>query len=470
MDLKRRFKQFLREKSLINTGETLLLGVSGGPDSLTMLDLFFRLREQNESDFEFVVFHLNHCFRSGAAQEAEFVREFCQKRSLEVNIKSFDVPSFAEKEGLTPEEAARKVRFNLMKQLGDELGIKKAALAHNRDDLVETVLFNMFRGSGLGGLKGIEPRSEVQGLTIIHPLLEFSRQEIESYCGFRSLNPVHDPTNEQLIYTRNIIRNKILPLVEEEINPAVKKVIAQMSKIISSVDNFIEQERKKVAGGLILKWTNKSCHLELKKLKSISTVIRRRIIKEIISELKGDPDDIYFEHYRAVDDLIFNSETGKKINLKEDIGIIKIYDELIIYQGRREEETENYCFELPVPGQVQVPGSRIIQAAFADGLREKNRSTVCYCDLANIKLPLKVRNRRAGDRFQPLGMKGRKKVKDFFIDEKIPVHKRDLIPLVVDDKGEIVWIAGLRMNENFKVKKKTEQLIRLELRKVNEKI
>lgn len=463
MDLINKFKEYIKKELLIETGDAVLLGVSGGPDSLTMLDLFNRIRD--EFNLEVVVFHLDHKFRSEAAAEAEFVAGVCNELQIKVIVEEFDVPSLVEEEGLSPEEAARNVRFEKMRKQAANLNIKKVALAHNKDDLVETIFLHLFRGTGLKGLSGIDPVNEMKGIIFIHPLLNIFRQEIEEYCQARSLNPRYDPSNEKTIYTRNKIRHNIIPYIEKEINPGLKDVMYQMSNIVREEHEFLNQQAEMKLAEVVVEQDNLKIVLSLPGLKEISGVLRRRIIQKVVYRLKEKSVDLYYEHFRAVQELIFYSNTGKKLDLPDDIKVKRSYDKLIFRKGEFLPPLHNYNFELHVPGSVQVPGDKMIITEYVN--KEKNwrlrvgKSKICFCDLDKVSLPLKVRNRRAGDRFCPLGMDGFKKVKDFFIDEKIPRIKRDEIPIIFDNRDRIIWIAGIRIDDRFKVDEKTKKLIKI---------
>lgn len=469
MDFFSEFKEYIKRESLVTRGDHLLLGVSGGPDSLSMLDLFNRLKD--ELELKLVVFHLNHCFRQQAEHEAEFVENFCRERRLKIECRKVDVPAVASENGLSPEEAARNVRLDLIKKIMGKHQLQRACLAHNRDDLVETVLFNLFRGTGLRGLKGIEPVSRIRGIRIVHPLLRFTRDMIEEYCQFRGLNPVRDASNEQSLYTRNIIRNQLLPLIEQEINPAVKQAVFRMSSIIGDIDAFLEKQTDEAKKQVIISEKDGKYELALSRLRELSSVIRRRLVHDIYSELVGEPDDFYFKHYQAVDELILNSETGKRLSL-QDIHFIRVYEKLIITDKKPALGSAEYCFQLSLPDKVSLPGGNTLMIKVASRREIElqkffGQSHICCCDYEKIKFPLKVRNRRNGDKIKPLGMEGHRKVKDILIDKKIPVFTRDLIPLVVDNQDNIIWIAGIQMNDRFKVKPETERILIIKLIKQN---
>lgn len=469
MSLLNKFQEFIKNNSLVNSGEKILLSISGGPDSLTMLDLFNRIKD--DYSLKLVVFHLNHQFRREAAAEAEFVRNFCAKLGIKSIIESFNVPALIEKENMSPEEAARKIRLKLLSEKCQSLSIKKVAIAHNKDDQVETILFNIFRGTGLKGLTGIAPVSEIFGLKIIHPLIDISREQIENYCHQRNLKPRRDPTNEETIYTRNKIRHHIIPYIEKEINPAVKKAVSRTAEILRDEDDYLNREIKEIKDKIIIEESCGRYMLSIPLLAEMHTAIRKRIIRWLIFDLKDAPRNLYYEHVEAVENLLIEGSTGNKLDLADNIKVKRVYDKLIIKKGMFNNVDIDFQFKFPVPGKIKLPDDNILSAEIIAAGDDKqwqpllDKKEMCFCDARNIKLPLAVRTRKDGDRFYPLGMRGQKKIKDFFIDEKIPVEVRNRIPIIVDNKDRIIWITGLRMDNRFKIKDETEKIIKLYYKK-----
>ncbi|MFW6269478.1 MAG: tRNA lysidine(34) synthetase TilS [Bacillota bacterium] len=463
MDLINDFKEYLNQGSLIIKKDRLLLGVSGGPDSLTMLDLVDRIRK--EFNLHIIVFHLNHQFREKACEEAEFVRSFCQKRNIKVIVKEYDVPGFKAKKKFSFEEAARKIRLNLMIKEANKNDIKKIVLGHNKDDLVETMLLNLFRGSALKGLTGINPISSYKEVKLIHPLLNISRKRIEKYCNFRNLNPRRDLSNEETKFSRNKIRLRVIPYVEKEINPALKDKLAQTASILREEENFLQKKAKELGDKALIDKQKDKIILSVKLLQKESAVLLRRVLREFIYYLKEEPVDVYYYHYQAMEKLIFASETNKQIDLTGNIILKKIYDRLILQKGKSEDNYTKYKMILNIPGEIKLPESGIIKAE----LISKNdnwksyfkKQSICLCDANTIEFPLTIRNRKKGDRFQPLGMEGTKKVKDYFIDQKIVPRKRDKIPVITDNQGRIIWLAGLRMDEKFKIRDNTDKILKI---------
>lgn len=464
-DIKERFKENLKDKNLISNNNRLLLGVSGGPDSLTMLDLFTSIKD--EFNLELIVFHLNHLFREEASKEAEYVKEICAKKNVRTIIKTHDVPKYVQDNNLSPEEGARKIRFKYLKEIYQEKEIDKVCLAHNKDDLVETVLLNIFRGSGLRGLKGIEDNITINGMKIIHPLLIFFRSEIIDYCDSNNLEPVYDPSNKSDLYSRNRIRNNILPLIEDQINPNAKQVITRMTETIKEDYNFIKQYSDEKFKELLIKNDNQKYILDLKEMKSLHPALIKRIINIILKKLKGDIDNFYYMHYNDIIKFIESNNTGDILDLPDNINMKISYDKLIIMRGNF-SKIEKYSKLIEGEGEYLLPyNQKLVVEIIPERLNWRNYKdkNLCLVDFNKVDFPLKVRNRRVGDTFIPLGMNGHKKVKDFFIDKKIPDYMRDKIPIVIDGKGNLIWICGYRMDERFKLRKSSKKTILIKYQK-----
>lgn len=465
MEIYNRFKKFVKKKNLIKEGDKFLLGVSGGPDSLTMFFLFLQLSREFELDFS--VFHLNHLFRKEASDEAEFVRRLCNDHDVNCFIKKFDVPFFAEEKSLSFEQAARQIRMQFLFSRAKKIKTKKIALAHNKDDLVETVFLHMIRGSALSGLTGIEPLTEIGDFQITHPLLSISRADIEAYCKEKNLKPRRDQSNQETVYTRNKIRHKIIPYIEDEINPSVKDVVARMASLIKEENDFLENLSREKLKEVLIKREKNRVILSLEKLSGISKVIKRRLLFNTIYSIKDERADIYFKHYQEIKKLFEKGATGNSIDLPGKITIKRSYKRLIIQKGERSSPIANFLVEMNIPGLSSfADGKKIISKVIFKDDNWNNRAQKrykCLIDFKNVEFPLYIRNRREGDRFKPLGMDGYKKIKDFFIDEKVKKTKRDRIPIIVDNNGIIVWIVGFRIDDRVKVCQNTEKIIEITL-------
>ncbi|MBS3810590.1 MAG: tRNA lysidine(34) synthetase TilS [Halanaerobiales bacterium] len=464
-NFKERFKENIAKKRLVVNEDKLLLGISGGPDSLTMLDLFDSLREKMR--LRIMVFHLNHLFREEADQEAEYVNKICEERNISSIIKKYDVPSYVKKENLSPEEGARRIRFKFLKEICIRKDIQKVCLAHNKDDLVETVLFNIFRGSGMRGLKGIEDVANIDCLKIIHPLLIFYRSEILDYCEQNSLKPVYDPSNKSNLYSRNRIRNNILPMIEEQINSNVKKSVTRLSETIKEDYDFLDEYSCRVLNDILRKKGKRKYVLDLEGLKKNHPAIIKRILNKVFFKLKGNIDNFYYKNYSDMLNFIRNNKTGDLLDLPDKINLKISYNQLIIMEGTFENSIF-FTKTIKKQGRYLLPCKQSLKIEIKSeklNWRNYKDSNVCIADSDKVNFPLEIRNKRDGDKFVPLGMNGHKKVKDFFIDEKIPDYLRAKIPIIFDAEQKLIWICGFRMDDRFKIDNLSQKTILFEYNK-----
>ncbi|MGM0446382.1 MAG: tRNA lysidine(34) synthetase TilS, partial [Bacillota bacterium] len=404
---------------------------------------------------------LNHLFRNEADSEADFVKKFCEQRNIEYIIKKFDVPDYVKTNNLSPEEGAREVRFKFLKDIYKKRNIDKVCLAHNKDDNVETILFNIFRGSGTRGLIGIKDSINLYEMNIIHPLLVFYRSEILDYCNINNLSPVFDPSNESDLYSRNRIRNNILPMIEEQINPNVKKSLIRLSDIIMEDYDFIDTHAEASLKEVLIEKNSKEYVFNLDKLNNLHPAIIKRIINKVLLDIKGNIDNFYYKHYNYIIGFIKNNKTGDLLELPDDIKLKISYNKLLVFKGTIDID-KSFEISIDSEGSFNLPFEQSVDVEIINKkLDWKNyqKDNVCLIDFEKIVFPLKIRNRKDGDRFIPLGMNGHKKVKDIFIDQKVPDYLRDKIPILFNGDDKLIWICGYRMDDRFKLKKSSEKTL-----------
>lgn len=286
----------IQKYNLIENGDKLVVAVSGGPDSICMLHILNQLKTSKIS-FKMVVAHVNHKLRKEALEDEQFVRSYCEKNGIEFYTKSIDVQKMANTNKIGTEEAGRIARYQFFDEVLEKTGSTKIAVAHNKNDKVETILMNTLRGSGMEGLKGIEPKRG----NIIRPLIECERTEIEKYCEENQLNPRIDKTNFENIYHRNKIRNIVIPYIQKEFNPNIIKTLDRLSNIMALEDKYMENQTSKVYQEIVLEERQKEIIIDLKKFNLQETVIKSRIIRYIIKRLFGTTASIEKIH---IDDLI----------------------------------------------------------------------------------------------------------------------------------------------------------------------
>ena len=462
--MKSRFKDFIEKNNLLNNCKSLLIAVSGGPDSLAMLNLFYKLSD----DFEIKIAaaHLDHMFREESSAEADFVEKFARDKGIEFFRKSENLPELIKKKNISAEAAARKVRFNFFSEIMNKYNYDSLALAHHRDDQAETVLLNLFRGSGLKGLSGIQPEVKVDKLKIIHPMLCFSKEEILAYCQKVNLKPRFDSSNEENIYSRNVIRNKIFPIVENKINENAREVIARSSNIIAAEDQFIGQLALKKYKEILIEENSVKIIIDFNKFKDIDQVLQRRIYRIIYNKINNNLDDLYFDHILEIEKLIVNDQTGRGIDIASEIRVEISYSHLIFYKKEILNIDNQEQIEIKLNQEIQIDKKRSISSVVTakKDFSFVDNSCRSAFDFNKLNFPLKIRRRKPGDKFIPLGMEGHKKVKDILIDQKVPKYLRGEVPLVVDAADNIIWLAPYRISDDYKITKETDKILILRLK------
>ena len=430
-------------------GASVTVGVSGGPDSLAMLDMLHKISSKTRLTLN--VAHLNHGIRGKKSEEdGEFVKKFCEALNIPCFIQTRDIPKIAKSESLSLETAARMERHRFLWEISDKCGASAIALGHTLDDQVESILMHLIRGSGLDGLKGMELMSDRtlagKKLTIFRPLLSISRDAILNYCREQALNPRTDSTNSSLEFTRNSVRLKLIPILESY-NPSVKKNLFRFSQIIAEDVKFLEKASED-AWNLCVSNNNGILIIDTELFNDFPGALAYRILRRAIRVVKGSPDNISQTHLKSTLALAV-SKNCNSINLPEQITARKMYNKLLIHKsGEILTDLPSIHFESRVsaPGITTIPGWQIetsVDTAPADYVENKMElGGHAWLDL-DIKDNLSVRKRSPGDIFHPTGMKNTKKIQDFMTDRKIPKDLRDRIPLLVGDNG-IAWIVGWR--------------------------
>ena len=301
----------------IKSGDTIVVGVSGGPDSICLLNVLKNL--QNELKINIVVAHINHMIRKEADSETVFVQDFCEQRDIKCFVKKADVLQIAKEKKLGTEEVGRKIRYDFFEEVKNIVGGNKIATAHNANDNAETVLMNFLRGSGSTGLKGIEP---IRDNKLIRPIIECTRQEIEQYCNEKGLNPKYDKTNQENIYTRNKIRNMLITYIQENFNPNIIETINRMSNLIATDEMYFKSIVKQSYKETFISRTEKEIILDLKKFNVLEKVIKSRLIIYTINELLGTTNGIEKIHIEDVIKLCKNNIGNKYLTPNKNIKIM----------------------------------------------------------------------------------------------------------------------------------------------------
>ena len=328
--MKNKVIETIKKYGLIQAKDKIVLGVSGGPDSITMLDILRQIQE--EFDFEIVVAHINHMIRKEAIQDEEYVKKYCEKNSIEFFVKRIDVMSVANNRKIGTEEAGRLVRYDFFDEVLKQTGSNKIAIAHNKNDKVETIIMHLLRGSGLSGLKGIEPIRE----NVIRPLIECERKEIEKYCDKNKLEPRIDKTNFENDYTRNKIRNIVIPYIEKELNPNIIETIDRLSEVVKKEDRYLEKVASNVYEKILIKQEPGQIILELKEFNEQDEVIKSRIILYTVKKLFGSSQGIEKIHINDIIKLCNNNIGNKYLTPNKKIKIL-VKDKKIFFMAQTKD-------------------------------------------------------------------------------------------------------------------------------------
>lgn len=304
--LEEKVRKTIREYNLIEKNDSIVVGVSGGPDSMTLLSILLKLKE--EFNLKIYVAHVNHMLRENAIKDEEYVKEFCKKNNIEMFIKKANISEIAKKEKIGLEEAGRNARYNFFEEILKNTESNKIAIAHNINDKVETIIMNTLRGSGVSGLKGIEPKRK----KYIRPLIEIERHEIEKYCIENEINPRHDESNDDNTYTRNKIRNIIIPYIRNEFNPNIIKTLNRLSEIIKEEDEYVQSKTEKIFKEILLTNEKNKIELDPRKFNDQEKVIQKNLILLAIKKVKGSTQGIEKVN---IDDIIklCNNNIGNKL-------------------------------------------------------------------------------------------------------------------------------------------------------------
>ncbi|MBS3740378.1 tRNA lysidine(34) synthetase TilS [Candidatus Bipolaricaulota bacterium] len=457
-------RDFLTRHSIENS--SILVALSGGTDSIALLHFLLELKE--EFNLELSIAHLDHGLRGKASEkDARFVRSKAREMGLSATINKREVSRVVDEENLSLEEAAREVRYEFLSEIADEQGVDYVALGHNRNDQAETVLMNIIRGAGLRGLGGMQ---EVKG-RYIRPLLKLKRDEIKNYIETRGLDYRRDKTNKNTDFLRNRIRHELVPELEDHYNPKVVENLTRMAELAEEAHSFIEDRADDVSRDIrIMKKVDETC-FDRAKLSALNTYLQKAVIRKLISKVKGDLQDVTSTHVDNVLSKIGDEPARTRLSLPGVTFTLNRNTACFVREfnpGGQEE----FRYEIQ-PGEtleleevsISINLELVSKSEELNPEKYLSDSLTEFVDWGKVEQPIIVRNRNEGDRFKPLGMRGEKKLKDFFIDEKVPFEERDKVPIVCDKEG-IIWVVGHRIDERYKLEESTERGLLIKARKI----
>jgi tRNA(Ile)-lysidine synthase len=452
-------KETILRYRMLDPGDLCVVGVSGGPDSVCLLHILHELSE--EFKIGLVVAHLDHGLREREDEaETRFVRHLASSMALAFETEKASLL----REGITSslEEKARNARYAFFGKLKDKLGAQKIAVGHNLNDQAETVLMRLLRGSGPSGLAGIPP---IRGNTIIRPLIELKRVEIESYLKARDLSYVMDSSNLETDYLRNKIRLELLPQLLEY-QPRLIEHLGQLSRIMESDNDYLEEhaedwlarEGKQTAAGDIL--------IPALLFIELPEPIRNRVTRHLLGKMRDGLRSVDHGHIESVYHLAKSKKPQGSLDLPNGLTVKRTYDKLAFIASDADKSVE-FHYSLGGVGTYyleEIGRSITLEEMDRDGdLNLRSQGWTAYLDAEKLQYPLILRNFRPGDRFVPLGMTGHKKIKDFFMDLKIPSEMRVLTPILLD-QDTAVWVCGQRIDDRFKVTSETRSILKVTIR------
>lgn len=460
--------------AMLAPGDRVLIGVSGGPDSLSLLYALHALRDPLSLDLH--VAHLNHRLRRAAAADARFVAETAARLDIPCTVEAIDVRAVKQRTGLSLEHAARQERYRFFARVAASIGASVVATAHTADDNVETVLLHLLRGAGTDGLAGIPPVRPLAApesaapVRVVRPLLDTWRAAVERYCASLGLEPRLDITNRRRVHLRNRIRLDLLPYLTRHFGPAVKPNLQRLTEIARPETALLEQMAQEALdrhaipapGGL---------SLLAAPLAQLDPALQRRAVRAALRRVKGGPEEIgYHEIERVASALACPEEI--QFDLPGPIRVRRQGESLLIFQPEPPASAGFVPLELPVPGMASTPDgdsltTEILSRPADFVISRQPRARQVYLDADAVFQPLTVRPWEEGDRFVPLGMQGHKSLHKLFIDAGIPAAARRRIPIVQDARG-ILWVAGVAIADRAKITPRTRRLLRLQWARAEE--
>jgi tRNA(Ile)-lysidine synthase len=462
--LETQVKQTIQKYRMLSRGDGVLAAVSGGPDSVVLLRLLWNLKE--ELNLRLEVAHLQHGIRGEEAREdARFVAEMAERLALPFHLKEMELPKIKSGRGKgNLEEMAREARRDYFAAVAGQRDIRKVALGHTRDDQAETFLMRLLRGSGRRGLSGMAPVTklkEVEGSPVlIRPLIESSRNEIENYLAAEKLEHRVDRTNRDTALLRNWIRLELLPQLRDRIDRRLDERLARIADVMRGEEMFLQE----LTLELLPQIAEKEDLLRAPLLEQ-PVGMQRRLIRLWLEKALGTLRGVGFDHVEAILRLISDGPPQGRAAIPRGREAVRIYDALRIEKKTRARRAACYSHALPLGGKLVIPEAGLTMASargvFKAGSRPHDDLEAVF-DLRALPQTLTVRNFRNGDRFQPLGMQGHKKIKDLFIEKKVPLAVRATLPLLLA-REEILWIPGYGRSEIAKVGAATKEVVKVKL-------
>ena len=444
-------QHFIREYNLLQSGEKAIVAVSGGIDSVVLLDVLKELSIPMK--LTLVVAHFNHQLRGSESDEDEaFVRNIASERGIEFYVERAATEAVAESKKLSIQEAARDLRYAFFDKLRSSGGFYKIATAHNADDNAETVLFNVFRGTGVRGLVGIPIWRK--DISVIRPLLGSTREEIEAYAREKKLPYRIDSSNLRDEYTRNFLRQSIIPGLQQNVNPNLVGSLRRMGELFDELDSYLIAEAERLLAVIRVKESPEEVVLDIEQLYKQPVFMQEYLL--LIVARAYTRREVDFSTVKAIV-KVSRAETGTSGSLA---------GERVVYRDRNRLVFRPLAILNPYSHNISINKDHefehfTLNVHAVEKVEAMENGNIEYVDADKVGEELVIRNWSEGDWFYPLGMEGKKKLSDFFIDIKIPMYEKPSIP-VLESKAGIVWVCGKRLDDRFKITPETKRLLKLQ--------
>ncbi len=454
----RKVNATLTRHHMVSKGDRVVVAVSGGPDSVCLLHILFELKGDLEIDL--IVAHFDHGLRPGEDEaETDFVVSLAQSLGLPFEVQKVHPPLKAQ--GPSVEEKARAARYHFLDRTRDRHHAQKIAVGHNLNDQAETVLMRLLRGSGPSGLTGIPPCRDD---TIIRPLIQTSRHEVEAYMAARGYPAMTDSSNLETGHLRNKIRLELMPRLQQY-QPRIAEILARTADIFRQDEAWLGQEAQAWVEKTAATGDHGGVQVPLPPFLRLADALKARAVRALFKRTAGDLRHFNRRHIEAVLKMATGSKPQSRVVLPKALTVKRVYDRLV-FKTAGNENPKAFSYTLQGPGRfrLQTPGYTL-------SLEELDRSALpnleapphtAFLDAGRITYPLEIRSFRAGDRFVPLGVGGHKKVKDFFQDLKVPSEVRRTVPILTC-RGTLLWVGGFRIDERFKITPDTQKVLKASL-------
>ncbi|GGD04453.1 tRNA(Ile)-lysidine synthase [Thalassobacillus devorans] len=433
---------FIERNRLLEQGQTVLIAVSGGPDSMALLHYFKTIREP--WGLSLIAASVDHGLRGAASiEDLTYVKEVCKQWNIDFVGTSVDVPTYKKQYNLNTQEAARILRYQFFQEQMNKKRAGILALGHHGDDQAETMLMRLVRGTTPGGLTGIPVKRDFAGGKIIRPFLGVTKEEILAYCKEYHIHPREDLSNKDTKYTRNYFRHKILPLMKAE-NPKLNEHLWKLSQDLKEDEEYLQQQAEKLLEKVaVFEKDKKNISFSVSEFNTYPIALQRRAFHLILNYLyDGNSEDFSYIHEQQFFDFLTRDIANGKLDWPGGLWLQRNYGK-ITFHFNSSYKPASYRSELGIGDTYRLPDGSELSVKLTTCKNKEDKCTLT-CDVTHVELPLIVRTRRPGDRMTWKGLNGSRKIKDIFIDQKVPKEARDSWPLITDQNGKILWLVGLK--------------------------